>query len=173
MRTLAALVVLSFALMAQASVAFETSVEDLARSSQAVVRGKVVKTYAQWKEEPTGSRIYTYAEVEATSVWRGAPAGTRVTVITPGGIVGDLGQRVYGAATFTKGEEVVVFLFEGQDRGLYRVSGLAQGKFTVKDGAAAPQLQHVERIPGQLGRGERRAEAMGVDELERRVRSVQ
>jgi hypothetical protein len=62
-----------------------------------------------------------------------------VLVIQPGGRVGDVGQVVHGLASFTPGEEVVVFL-EKRGARAFRVSAMAQGKYQVKrdaDGKAA------------------------------------
>jgi hypothetical protein len=160
---LAALATASPAFAAQAVAA---SVEELARASDVVVRGRVVSTTARWSD----GRIYTYAEVEVSDSLRGS-APARVTVVTPGGEVGDLGQRVDGAAIFTSGEEVVVFLGKPQ-AGRYRVSGLAQGKFAIEGKVATPSLGRVDFVSSQVRVGERRAEAMSVGELESRVRSV-
>jgi hypothetical protein len=159
----ALLAVASPALAAQAVAA---SVEELARSSDLVVRGRVVSTTARWSE----GRIYTYAEIQVASTLRGKAQG-RVTAVTPGGVVDDLGQRVDGAATFTKGEEVVLFLGR-PDGGRYRVSGLGQGKFAVEGKQARPDTARIDFVETQVRVGERRSEAMTVEELETRVRSV-
>jgi len=151
---------------AVAAQAVATSVEDLARASDVVVRGRVISTTARWSE----GRIYTFAEVQVSASLRGtAPA--RITAITPGGVVGDVGQRVDGAAVFTSGEEVVVFLGRSQG-GTYRVNGLAQGKFAVEGKVARPDVSRLDFVANQVRAGERRAEAMSVDELETRVRSA-
>lgn len=147
--------------------AISATVEDLARGSDAVLRGRVASVTARW----VGGRIYTFAEVEAATVWRGS-APSRVTVITPGGVVGGLGQRTDGAAVFTAGEEIVAFLVRAES-GLFRVSGLAQGKFAVDGGMARPELSQTTFVSAPALRGaERRSEPMQVEELERRVRSV-
>jgi hypothetical protein len=151
---------------AAASVAFPASVEDLARGSDAVVRGRVARTSARW----VGKRIYTFAEIEVAAVWRGQ-ATARVTVLTPGGVVGGLAQRVDGAALFDEGEEVVAFLSRAE-AGTFRVAGLAQGKFAVRDGTATPDLAHTVLVDAPLRPGERWSEEMPVAELERRVRSA-
>lgn len=153
------------ALAAQAA---PSSVEDLARASDVVVRARVAKTSARLSDD--GKRIFTYAEVEPSATWRGRAAG-RITVLVPGGVVGRMGQRVDGAPAFTPGEEAVVFL-HAAETGLYRVTGLAQGKFNVAGASAAPDLSHTTFVAAQLRPGERRSEAMPVGELERRVRSV-
>src|SRR5690242_10651550 len=107
MRTALALLLLAVAAPASAMLAAPASVEELARSSQAVVRGRVASVSSRWSDDQ--ARIFTYVEIQPASVWRGSP-GARVTVLVPGGVVGPIGQRVDGAPAFAKGEDVVVFL---------------------------------------------------------------
>jgi hypothetical protein len=166
MRSILCLLLLAVAAPAVAALAVPASIEDLARGSDAVVRGRVASVTSRW----VGKRIYTFAEVETASVWRGSvPA--RVTVVTPGGVVGGIGQRADGAALFAGGEDVVVFLARAE-AGAFRVSGLAQGKFAVSGSVARPDLTHTSFLAAPLRAGERRSEEMQVDELERRVRSA-
>ena len=158
-----ALAVASPALAAQV---LATSVEELARNSEVVVRGRVLSTSARWSE----GRIYTYAEIQvATSIRGAAPA--RLTAVTPGGVVGEVGQRVDGAALFTPGEEVVLFLGR-PERGQYPVADLSQGKFAVDGKQARPDTSRLDFVGTKVRAGERRAEAMPLAELESRVRSV-
>jgi len=162
---------LAAAAPALAALAVPASVEELARGSEAVVRGRVVSLESHPSAD--GRRISTSVEVEATDVWRGS-APARVTVVIPGGTAGRLAQRVAGAPQFTVGEEVVVFLGrigKGQE---YRVTGLAQGKFAVGAQQATPDLSQTSFVGRKaMQAGERPVEAMPVDELERRVRAVQ
>ncbi len=166
MRKLSVVALLVAALPAAAALAVSASVEDLARGADAVVRGRVTSVTARW----IGTRIFTFAEVDAASVWRGS-APPRVTVITAGGVSGRLGQRVDGAAIFAQGEEVVVFVTRAE-AGAYRVTGLAQGKFAVNAGVARPDVAHTSFVSLKLKPGERPSEEMPLDELERRVRSA-
>ncbi len=169
MKALLCMLLLACATPAAAATAVPASVEDLARGSDAVVRGRVASVSSAWSSDHR--RIFTSAEVETSSVWRGS-APARVTVVTPGGVVGDIGQRVAGAATFSKGEEVALFL-EKVGEGRYRVRGLGQGKFSVAAGQAQPQLSGFSFVEGPaLKTGERRTEPMGVAELEQRVRAA-
>ena len=149
-----------------AALANQASVEDLARTSDAVVRGRVERQTSRM----VGRRIVTDVEIRVASVWRGT-APQRVTVTVPGGIVGDLGQRVDGMASFTEGEEVVVFVGHGSD-GAWRVNGAAQGKFEVAAAQARPNLRDVKFLRSEVRSGERAAEPMPVAELERRVREA-
>jgi len=167
-KKLMALVVLLASGPALAALAVPASVEELARSSDAVVRGRVVKVAARWSSD--GKRFSTYAEVEPSSVWRGS-APPRVTVVVPGGVVGNIGQRVDGAPAFAEGEEVVLFVAAAGPA--FRVQGLAQGKFAVVNGVARPDLSHVGFVDRPaLRAGERRVEVMAVEELEQRVRAA-
>jgi hypothetical protein len=161
---LAALLLLPAAAMAALSV--RTSVEELARGSDAVVRGTVIRRSGH----RAGTRIYTEVTLRTAAVWRGtAPA--EVTVRVPGGVVGNLGQRVDGAPELTQGEEAVLFL-EADRAGGFRVHGLAQGKFRVEGASAAPDLRRTAFARSAVREGERAAEAMPLDELERRVRGT-
>ncbi len=143
------------------------SVEESARTSDAVVRGKVVSTSSRWD----GGHIVTDVEIAVASAWKGQP-GRRVTVTIPGGVVGDLGQHVDAAPKFTVGEDVVVFVQRAPNGKLLRVNGLAQGKYRVEDGLARPDTDGVRFETGPIGAGEKLVQPMTVDELERRVRSV-
>jgi hypothetical protein len=167
---LIALISLTFiaAPAARAATFLATSVEDTARGADAVVRGKVEKRTSRW----VGHRIMTDVEISVASAWKGQP-GSRVTVTVPGGVVGDLAQRVDAAPVFTDGEEVVVFLARARRAAGWRVNGLALGKFRVAGREAAPGTggaRFETRRP--LADGERLVGPMPVAELERRVRSA-
>jgi hypothetical protein len=117
-----------------------------------------------------GRLIVTDAEIVTEGAWRGSPPA-RLTVVTPGGVVGDLGQRVDGMAAFRAGEEVVVFVSRA-GAGTWRVTGAAQGKFRVEEGQATPDLSGTTFVERRLALGERRSGRMSIEELERRVRAA-
>jgi hypothetical protein len=150
--------------VASAAVFLETSVEEVSRVSDAVVRGRVEKRTSFYSRDRR--TILTWVEISVSSAWKGAP-GERVRVIVPGGRVGNLAQRVDAAPGFVEGEEVVVFLSRRAD--FWELNGLALGKFAVRDGQAVPELAAVEMRAKVLGAGERRVEEMALDELQRRV----
>ena len=168
MRALALATLLCLAAPAAAATAVAVSVEELARGSAAVVRGKVTGARAHRSED--GRRIFTTYDVKVARVWRGvAPRKVKVTV--PGGTLGDLAQRVDAAPELAKGEEVVLFL-ERAGPGRFAIAGMAQGKFAVEAGRARPGLDHFVFVRTAVPEGERRAEEMPLEELERRVRSA-
>lgn len=112
---------------AQATTLLAQDVPALTKSSSAVVRGTVKSIEARWSKD--GGRIMTDVVLDVSETWVGTPLKT-VTVMQPGGVVGEVGQQVHGTARFAVGEEVVVFL---EPRGgNYLVTGMFQGKFRVE-----------------------------------------
>ena len=152
---------------ASAATFVTTSVEELARSSDAVVRGRVLATASRVTADRR--RVMTDVDIAVDAAWRGAP-GSTVRVVVPGGRTPTLGMWVDAAPTFTPGEEVVVFL--GRQGAAWWVMGYAVGKFRIQGGAAAPALEAAHVLPRALPAGERAAGPMPVDELERRVRGA-
>ncbi len=152
---------------ARAATFLAQSVEETARTSDAVVRGTVIGMSSRW----VGTRIVTDVEIAVTSAWKGAP-GRTVTVTVPGGAVGDLAQRVDAAPEFTVGEDVVVFVQRAPRGKMLRVNGLAMGKYRVENGQATPASQGARLEGPPVAVGEKLVQPMTVDELERRVRGV-
>lgn len=153
---------------AAAAVARPATVEQLAREADAVVEGRVVGMESRWA--PDGRHVVTRVTVRVSRVLRGT-AGAEVALEVPGGTVGGFGQRVDAAPSFQPAEEVVVFL-RRVPGGRSVVHGLAQGKFRVVAGEARPGLESWAFTPEALPAGERRAEPMPLDELERRVKGA-
>ncbi len=165
-RSLASLLLLA-AIPAAASTFVETSVEETARSSDAVVRGKVLSATSRLTQD--GRRVVTEVEIAVDGTWKGA-AEPVVRVVVPGGRVGRIAQLVDAAATFEEGEEVVVFL--ARRGATWRVMGHALGKYRVEGAQAQPGLEHAQVLPRTIAPGERAVGAMPVAELERRVREA-
>lgn len=168
MRRLAPLLVVLVAAPAVAATFIATSVEETARSSEAVVRGRVLSTASRFTRDGRG--IVTEAEIGVDAVWKGEAAAT-VRVVVRGGRVGSIAQWVDAAATFEQGEEVVVFL-AGGGGGVFRVMGQALGKYRVNGIEARPALGEEDVLPRPLAAGERAVGPMAVAELERRVRAA-
>jgi hypothetical protein len=100
----------------------------MAQTSDAVVQGVVRRVQSRWSGD--NRRIVTDVEIEVTDALKGK-TGSTVLLTQPGGRVGDIGQVVSGLATFTEGEEVVVFL-EKYGAAAFQLSGMAQGKYQVQ-----------------------------------------
>ena len=122
--------------VAGATTLLAMDVPSLAKGADAIVRGSVASSNSHWTGDHL--RIVTEVEIEVAEVLKGG-VPKRLTVVQPGGVVGDIGQKVSGLASFTVGEEVVLFL-ERRAGDTFLVSGMAQGKFRVErssDGKAA------------------------------------
>ena len=141
LRTLLVLAILG-ATVVQATTLLALDVPALTKGSSVVARATVRSVGARWTKD--GGRIMTDAVLEVTEPWKGAPS-KQVTVMQPGGVVGEVGQLVHGTAKFTVGEDVVVFLEPRGDR--FLLTGMLQGKFKVErssDGKAVLARQELE-----------------------------
>jgi len=118
-------------LSAVATTMLRLDVPELAQSSDTVVHGTVRRVESRWSGDRR--RIITDVEIQVTESLKGQP-GSTVLLIQPGGTVGDIGQVVHGSASFTPGEEVVVFL-ERRGASAFRLSGMSQGKYQVRRAA--------------------------------------
>ena len=107
---------------------------ELARRSGAIVQGHVRSVHSHYSGD--GMRILTDIDVQVDSVWKGT-VGDEVRIVQEGGNIEGLAQRVDGMASFTEGDEVVVFL-DGPRAERYALTGMAQGKFRV-DRSAVPR----------------------------------
>lgn len=104
-----------------------SSVSDLADSSAVVALGRVASAAAQAE---AGS-IYTYIAIDVTDVLKGQLSERRVMVKQLGGTLPDLGLYIADQATFTPGEEVLVFLAVRPRDGTLYTAGLSRGKWQV------------------------------------------
>src|SRR5262249_53345560 len=119
---------LSVAAPAMATTMLAQDVAALTCSSDAVVRGKVKKVESRWTGDHR--QMVTDVTIDVDEFIKGKGNKT-VQITQPGGEVEGIGQKVSGLASFTPGEEVVVFLArQGSDR--FMVTGMAQGKFRVE-----------------------------------------
>ena len=147
MKTLA----LGALLVAVAFPAFATTVVALdvpamSRAADSIVQGRVVRVEPKLSKD--GRRITTHVTVEVLESLKagGAAATGTVEIVQPGGVVGDIGQKVHGTAHLQVGDEVVTFL-ERRGAKAYQLVGMAQGCFRVErssDGAAAFAVQAPE-----------------------------
>lgn len=126
--------------VAFASVVLKHDEASLTRAAHAVVGGQVLDTHSEWNQGH--EFLWTYTSVRVEDVAKGEPrVGQIITVREVGGSVGDFNQAMIGAATFTEGERVVLFLERAKDRtpGIYQTVGLSQGKFLISMDAVTAQ----------------------------------
>jgi hypothetical protein len=115
----------------------QLSLTDMSAKSTAIVRAKVVNSYAVM----TGPVIYTHYQLQVSERYKGAAQPT-VDVAIPGGVANGVRQIWGGAPQLDAGSEYVFFLWTGKS-GLTQVMGLSQGLFAVaQDGSKDPGVTH-------------------------------
>lgn len=111
---------------------------ELTSFSALILTGRVVDVTAAW--DTTAGGIYTYVVLEVGEVLKGAVPARRITVKQLGGYVGSLGFRVHDQATFSVGEDVLVFLERRpRDATLY-TSAMWQGKWMLQRDRAGERI---------------------------------
>jgi hypothetical protein len=132
MRFVALLLVLLCTAVAHATVLLPLDTEALTQRADRVLLGVVESQASHWTQDHQA--IYTDVVVRVTRSYKGAVAvGERVTVRREGGSLDGVGMRVFGAAQFSVGEEVLLFM-EKRGAASYTV-GMTQGKLHVWVGA--------------------------------------
>lgn len=165
-RPLLAAALLALAGPSAAATFFEASVEEMTRTSDAVVRGRVAGVASRFTRD---GRIVTEVEIDVAGAWKGRPPAA-LRLVVPGGTVGGIAQAVDAAPRFEEGEEVVLFVTR---RGAaWLVNGYALGKYRVEGAEARSALGGAKVLPRALPAGERAVGTMGVAELEARVKAA-
>lgn len=142
-------------------------VATLTAASDAVVHARVVKLESAWGAGgPSGGLIFTRVTLKPIAFWKGEPL-PELAVRVPGGAVGEIDQLVQGVAKFGPGEEVVIFLRKAAP-GLFTVERWALGKFSVASARAVRDRSGLFCLGCAAGE----ADALPLDELRARVRSV-
>lgn len=100
----------------------------LTQGADRVLLGTVEKVESHYLAEGS-SYIVTDVTIRCERELLGVPAGSRFTVRHLGGVVGELGQRVHGEASYRVGEQVL--LFAKERGGAFFSMGMAQGAMHV------------------------------------------
>ncbi len=145
-----------------------TSVDELARRADLVVRGTVTSLEAR---QDAGGAPRTVIELAVGETWKGTPTN-RLTVVQGSSVLGRRQVRVLGEPEFRLGEELVLFaVFNPQGEAV--TLDLARGKFTLKTNAVSKAVEAASdgarvsggtALPGQA--------PVEIRELHRRVREA-
>jgi hypothetical protein len=147
-RRAAALLALALTMLAvagaHATTVLKLDVDALTARSEQIVRGHVVGMEPRLE----GGRVSTYVTLRVAERYKGT-GGDEVTLRRLGGRVGDVATHVAGATPFTPGEHVLVFLERpaAKDAPLV-VTGMRQGKFSVRQGPDGATLYVVPNVDG-------------------------
>jgi hypothetical protein len=122
-----------FASRAGASLVLAMDVGELARSADHIAVADVVAVRSAWDDKH--QKIYTTVDLSVVESWKGGAApASRMTVVQPGGTVGDITMAVFGLSRFVPGERALLFLRGTPAKA--GVVGMTQGKRPVRrDGA--------------------------------------
>jgi hypothetical protein len=112
---------------AEATISRAMEFDQKVEKAAAIVVGKVVSQESRW--DAGQKRILTYSTFQVEKTLKGAQAA-QTTIVTPGGVVGDVAQEFVGVPRFRVGDEHVVFVRNTSvgptvlyfDQGAYRVS---------------------------------------------------
>ena len=124
--------------IAEASVLTKLTLSDMTGRAEHVLVGRVERSDSKFAPGYDGV-IITEVQIRCHRSIRGAKEGTLLTVRHLGGAVGELGQKVFGEASYQVGEEVVI-LAELREGALYSV-GMAQGKLHIDRSTGTPRVQ--------------------------------
>lgn len=140
------LVGLTLVLSSAASFATSIATFDLnrlAKSANLVVRGTVEEVKPQWSAKH--DIIFTDVTIRVGKTYKGtALPGATLTVRREGGTVDGIEMRVFGAASFAVGDELITFI---ERRGSHDYTvGMAQGKLDIRADSDGKKRVH----PAQL-----------------------
>jgi hypothetical protein len=154
----------------------QTSIERLTTDADLVVQGKVLDQTT--KSTRDGRQLVTVVRVQVSETLKGSPR-QQVRLVGPGGELGDIGQHVSGSATFTDGEEVLLFLARSQGE-VYELVGMAQGKYRIERGGPGSPTRAIPEPLGNATLVDPRSlrptvadsRAMSLETLQARIRSA-
>ncbi len=120
-----------------ATVVFDPTVERLTAAATRIVHGIVASN----EVIPDGRSLTTVTQIRVIAEWKtkGAVPAT-VEVRQPGGTLSGRHVEVPGAAKFTVGEEVVVFLQPLPPSNAFTTVALSAAKFSLDRGGGSPKV---------------------------------
>jgi hypothetical protein len=122
---------------AEASLVLALDLPTMVTRADRVAVVDVVSVKSDW--DARHEQILSTIDLMVVESWKGGDApASHLTIVQPGGTVGDLTQTVHGITRFVPGERAVVFLAGRAERG--SVVGMAQGKRLVRRDAASGKM---------------------------------
>ncbi len=118
----------------QASLVLALDTTELTKRADHIAVADVVSVQSAWDQ--SHKKIFTTIELSVVESWKGgAQPASHITVVQPGGTVGDIAMTVFGMSQFTPGERALLFL--RGSTGAAGVVGMAQGKLPMTRDAAS------------------------------------
>lgn len=102
---------------------------ELARQAEIVAVGTVTSVVSEWNENH--SSIRTRVDLAVSEFLKGSNADKSLSLVIPGGEVDGVGELYSHMPRFQANEEVFVFARK-DTRGIYRVAGGSEGKYSLQ-----------------------------------------
>jgi hypothetical protein len=136
---------------AHATTALVLRLEELVARTERVVVGKVVHIESEWAYVAGAERIVTVSRVvQEDDLLRTDAAQDEVQIMTLGGKVGNLRQKVAGEAALQRGQRCVLFASK-EDENVRRVVGMAQGYYPLLQQERLDVLSKSQDLPHLIG----------------------
>lgn len=115
-----------------------------------IILGRLVSQESSW--DANRQRILTHSKFQIEKTLKGSPA-QEITIVTPGGTVGDIAQDYVGVPRFHTGDEHVVFVRDTRigptvsyfDQGAYRIDKDPSGERIVTPLVSSAVLVDAQR----------------------------
>jgi hypothetical protein len=145
---------------AEGAVARALALRELVEKSRRVVVATALDQACEWQVIGGTRRIVTLTRVRVEELVTGAaPEASELMLQTLGGRVGKIGQLVEGEAELTVGENSLVFTREVLT-GLYGVTAMAQGHYSIVAEARGKVLRPSRKLPSFVTSGESAVEKL-------------
>ncbi|HSC89857.1 MAG TPA: hypothetical protein VLC09_21420 [Polyangiaceae bacterium] len=135
---------------AHASSLLGLNLEELVERSAWIGLAETVARQSEWADDGGRRRIVTRTRLLHREIWAspsGSASEAESEVITWGGRVGRVAQKVHGEAQLPSGAPLLLFL-SGEDAAARRVVGLGQGEFRLREQAGRQKLEPVDPALG-------------------------
>lgn len=137
--------------VAEATIARAVKFDEKVDRAASIVVGRVLSQQSSW--DANRQRILTYSKFQIDNTLKGFPA-QEITIVTPGGTVGDVAQDFVGVPRFSTGDEHVVFVRNTRvgptvlflEQGAYRIEKDARG-----DRIVVPLVSSAVLVDSQRG----------------------
>jgi hypothetical protein len=129
------------------------SFADLVKRADLVVRGKVIKCESYWGSLPwdINSRIiFTKTTIQITECFKGETGKNEIVIETQGGEIGDVGLKVEDMPRFEPNEDVILFLYPQDSKGIRTVVNFDNGKYTLQQGKVVQNNETVSQFISKI-----------------------
>ena len=157
--------------VAEATIVKAMQFDDKVENAASIVVGEVVRQEARWDDAKNWILTYSTFRVERTL--KGAPA-QEITIVTPGGVVGDIAQDVVGVPKFRQGDQHVVFVRDSKagPTVLYLEQGAYRLDREGNDRIVRPQVSNAVMVDSQRGAAVTPEEPRSLRAFEGRVKET-